>query len=244
MFGLQRAAGNRAVQRLIDRRAEPRAHGLWGESRPRDTARGPALARRAPVRAARDSTGRETAAELAARFAREVDEAVERARVKLRSQSCRFVVSGSSMAALAVLDALTARKGDQPGIKDLPDVRKRDRKGQIVLAEVSKVGAGASGTITLYKDFHDIATATLFGSDSLAYLQGLYPDHVVDLDDLRALVILHEVAHLTGALTHGDEGAPDFNRATMETCVRGMPGPIPPTPSPCPTPLPRTIRGK
>ncbi|HEY1275343.1 MAG TPA: hypothetical protein VGF25_10550 [Thermoleophilaceae bacterium] len=65
------------------------------------------------------------------------------------------------------------------------------------IAKVSRVGDGANGTVTIYPVFDTLKGRELFGDTQVTGL-----DRMPTADEYKALVILHEIAHLTGALTH------------------------------------------
>lgn len=161
----------------------------------------------------------------------ETNDALDVAQVKLQQGACNALLSPiGGPSAKDLLDQLIGRRG---AIQDKYKFRKTETDGTKVTAQA--VGSGASGSIYLYRDFHDrINVVPYFGPDNTAFMNSLDPP--ADVTELRAMAVLHEVAHLTGKLEHGALGSPEFNRQIMLTCLRGQPGAVPPTPTPAPTP--------
>jgi hypothetical protein len=187
------------------------------------------------------------AAARAARYAEDTNNALDLVQLKLRDQHCAYLVDGRNGSARDVLQQLIARQRNNPGIVDRGDVRfVNPTTGREVFAQ-APVGAGGNGTITLYRLFHNPPSSpnSLFGTGGGAFMRSLDPlpygiigpDPTLGAAEARAVVILHELAHLTGALDHGDEGATAFNRKLLSDCLRGL------GKDPIPTPLPAPRQG-
>ena len=128
------------------------------------------------------------------------------AQLMLLDQSCSDLVGGGNMDPNAVLHAVADRIST-PSTPN-PDA----------VATAGPVGSGTNGNITLHPDF--------FNQSAMTYTPGWMPT-VAPLTraptflEMQALVLLHEVGHLTGANNHGRwEPGRVFNAMLLDRCLK------------------------
>jgi hypothetical protein len=171
----------------------------------------------------------------------ETERALRLADEWLRKAGCDAFISGSaSRSAFERLHELMTRQGAPAGIEERPNEVKRDDDG-VELESVAVQGPLRSPTIILYSKFF-----RAHPDDIRSYSTTLPPGASAPGEDqIRAMLILHELAHITGALP--TEHLPDdpdglrFDRRILDRCLHNTETarPHPPVPMPGPAPVHR-----
>ncbi len=94
------------------------------------------------------------------------------------------------------------------------------RNGRVIFAEASGVGDGTDGTMTLFKDFHDFKNTPDVFFDATTLTKAEVDKYMTQFgaptaEEYRALIVLHELAHLTGWLS-GHEKVLGYSHAFYE----------------------------
>ena len=125
----------------------------------------------------------------------------------LTNPDCNSLVTGSSSESADHVWLYVAKHESSSPYPDDPNA-----------LAASPVGAGSGGSITIYPPYHTVTY-------SPAWFPALSPNQLVRTptdDEMRALALLHEVAHLTGTLGQhvpGDNGYA-FNQFILDRCLK------------------------
>jgi hypothetical protein len=84
------------------------------------------------------------------------------------------------------------------------------------------VGVGAAGPMTIYPPFFSTPPESIFSF--IPAHNGL--TRLPSDDEMKAMTVLHEIAHLTGALSHDQAGSNQFNLLILEKCFGIQPIPV------------------
>jgi len=86
--------------------------------------------------------------------------------------------------------------------------------GPLVAAFAYPTGGGVNGELTVYPFFDSLKSDDIAKAIPPNTRLSRLPADV----EIKALVILHEIGHLTGGLTHQADGAPLYNLLILEKC--------------------------
>jgi hypothetical protein len=161
-------------------------------------------------------------------FTQDLTDSLNLAKLALRNGPCNSLISGTNPAGGESAQSVLEKVDRNNGIVHSWRLRKAGPGGQFAAATARSFGSGSAGKIIVWRDFHDGTRMNrIYGEDSANYLASLEPGH--DIPDNGAVILLHEVAHLTGAHVHGRfESTPEFHRKIMEICLGKKPKPQPP----------------
>lgn len=139
--------------------------------------------------------------------------AIRLTREKLANPSCNAYLSGATS---GDADAATVFTNVQGGGRLVDTLEQRQVEGTRVFAQVDQIGAGSGGTITLFLPFYNaLNDPSYYNATMDTFSPPLSPD------EMKALIILHEVAHLTGANRHYDEASNRaFDYGIVVNCFR------------------------
>jgi hypothetical protein len=163
----------------------------------------------------------------------ETKDAIADARAALANGPCAALLGSteSGETALQILDTLTDpnRAEGKGKIDDDPftDGKTSDGKAAMALAEDAAsptqpgTGKGSGGTIHLFKDFHDTdLSMTPSFYNATASADG--KQYALTQEQGRVMVVLHELMHLTGALTGDHQATEHLDQRAIDRELSGV----------------------